>query len=71
MNEFTDLFAGLTTQLANVFKIQKKSLGWFLTMSVILYWIARTSQTGFQSQMFWNIVSFLIASYGFYNWRKT
>lgn len=69
MNEATDIAAGLVIQVGNYLKIKKNAKGWLLSMAAILYWVIRAKETGFQGQMFWHLVSFLIAFQGFYQWR--
>lgn len=68
--EITDFAAGLTIQIGNYYKIRKKAFGWLLSMAAIVYWICRAQSTGFQAQMFWHLVSFLMAGYGYYKWKK-
>jgi hypothetical protein len=68
--ELLDFSAGLLIQAGNYYKIRKRACGWLLSMIAIVYWIARARFTGFQAQMFWHMVSFMMAASGWLMWRK-
>jgi hypothetical protein len=68
--EITDFIAGCMIQLGTYLKIQKNPIGWIMTMVTIIYWVWRASYTGFISQQFWHIVSFLMALHGYVTWRS-
>ncbi len=68
--EILDFLAGCLIQYGNYLKIRKNHLGWMVSMIAIIYWVIRAHTTGFSSQMFWHMVSFMMASYGYLSWRK-
>ncbi len=68
--ECTDFLAGVFIQNGNYLKIRKLARGWLFSMIAIAYWVIRAQTTGFQSQMFWHIVSFCMAFYGFRAWIR-
>lgn len=70
MNEITDFLCGALIQYGNYLKVKKNYLGWLCSMVAIVYWIVRGISTGFQSQSFWHMVSFMVAFYGFICWKK-
>ena len=67
--EMADFLAGCTIQIGNYMKIRKMASGWLLSMAAIVYWICRAQSTGFQAQMFWHMVSFMMAAFGYVKWR--
>ncbi len=69
--EMLDFAAGLMIQVGNYFKIRKRAIGWLFSMGAIIYWIGRANYTQFQAQMFWHMVSFMMAASGYFLWRKS
>lgn len=68
--EILDFLAGCCIQYGNYLKIRKKAVGWLFSMGSIVYWVCRARTTGFSSQCFWHMVSFMMAAYGYYKWNK-
>lgn len=68
IGEICDCLAGCLIQYGNFLKIRKKAVGWLCSMIAIVYWVFRAHTTGFVMQQFWHITSFMVASYGFFNW---
>jgi hypothetical protein len=70
LNEATDFICGVVIHIGNYLKIKKIAWGWFVSMGAIAYWMLRGWETGYMAQTFWHGVSFCLASYGFWSWRK-
>lgn len=70
IGEITDFLAGCLIQYGNYLKIRKNPIGWLFSMGAILYWVGRAHMTGFNSQCLWHMVSFMMAAYGYFIWRK-
>lgn len=70
LGEILDFIAGIFIQYGNYLKIRKKSLGWLFSLVAIIYWICRAQSMSLNSQAFWHICSFMMAAYGYWNWRK-
>lgn len=68
--EIADFIAGLTIQMGNILKIKKRSIGWLFSLMAIAYWIVRAHTTGFTSQTLWHMVSFIVAFFGYIQWKK-
>ena len=70
VGEVFDFLAGIFIQYGNYLKIQKRSIGWAFSIVGIIYWICRAKSLDLNAQSFWHMVSLMMASYGFWSWRK-
>lgn len=70
MNELTDFICGCCIQIGNYCKIKKNRLGWLISILCIIYWASRAMSMGLQSQLFWHMISLILALYGYYSWSS-
>lgn len=70
LGELTDLIAIASVHVGSYFKIKKRSIGWLFSLAAISYFVARSVELSLYSQCFGHFISFSLASYGFWRWRK-
>lgn len=68
--EACDLMAIAMVHIGSYFKIKKMSVGWLFSLAAITYFIGRSLDLSLYSQCLGHAISFTLASYGLYKWRK-
>ncbi len=68
--EITDMMAIICVHIGSYLKIKKRSIGYAFSMTAILYFTLRSAHIGLISQGAGHIVSFSLAAYGFWKWRR-